>query len=583
MRINIVKNYRISEVKMKIISWNVNGLRACVRKGFMDFFDNINADIFCVQEIKMQPGQLELQLPGYYQYLNSAEKKGYSGTAVFTKIKPLSIIYDIGIEEHSYEGRVITLEYNNFYLVNVYTPNAQEGLARIEYRMRWEDDFREYLKGLDSNKPVIVCGDMNVAHNEIDLKNPKSNSGNAGFSDEERSKMTGLLSAGFIDTFRWFYPDREEAYTWWSYRFNARANNTGWRIDYFLVSERLIPKIEDSIIYPEVLGSDHCPIGLLVSDSIQNTTKDSMQDSMQELIQNTMQDLTQDSTQEPIQNEPTKTAQPKTAQPKTIQRETTQSAVVQREAEQSETEQSETAKPEIAQPEEDSYEIYVDGSYINNNVGYGVVILKNGELLKEISGCVTDPVFTGSRQVGGEITAVMEALAWSKREKISKVTIFYDLENLKKWATGEYSANIPMSKAYRDFIQSSGVSVQWNKVAAHSGVKWNERADELAKKGTAESVKNNKEAPDLIKELEETAERFALYLEDNGYIAEFLRIYNKMSAKICIEKDGELLGYIDIYNTKKLHLQPRYHEIKEDNVREEMERLWETFRKSEKI
>jgi ribonuclease HI len=283
------------------------------------------------------------------------------------------------------------------------------------------------------------------------------------------------------------------------------------------------------------------------------------------------------------QNEPIKTAQSKTAQPKTIQRETTQSAVVQREAEQSETEQSETAKPEIAQPEEDSYEIYVDGSYINNNVGYGVVILKNGELLKEISGCVTDPVFTGSRQVGGEITAVMEALAWSKREKISKVTIFYDLENLKKWATGEYSANIPMSKAYRDFIQSSGVSVQWNKVAAHSGVKWNERADELAKKGTAESVKNNKEAPDLIKELEETAERFALYLEDNGYIAEFLRIYNKMSAKICIEKDGELLGYIDIYNTKKLHLQPRYHEIKEDEVMEEMERLWETFRKSEKI
>lgn len=504
---------------MKIISWNVNGLRACVRKGFMDFFNNINADIFCVQEIKMQPGQLELQLPGYYQYLNSAEKKGYSGTAVFTKIKPLSIIYDIGIEEHSYEGRVITLEYNNFYLVNVYTPNAQEGLARIDYRMRWEDDFREYLKGLDSNKPVIVCGDMNVAHNEIDLKNPKSNRGNAGFSDEERSKMTELLSVGFIDTFRWLYPDREEAYTWWSYRFNARANNTGWRIDYFLVSERLLPKIKDSIIYPEILGSDHCPIGLLVSDTIM----------------------------------------------------------------QSETEQSEITKSEIIQPEEDSYEIYVDGSYINNNVGYGVVILKNGELLKEISSCVTDPVFTGSRQVGGEITAVMEALAWSKREKISKVTIFYDLENLKKWATGEYSANIPMSKAYRDFIQSSGVSVQWNKVAAHSGVKWNERADELAKKGTAENVKNNKEAPDLIKELEETAERFALYLEDNDYIAEFLRIYNKMSAKICIEKDGELLGYIDIYNTKKLHLQPRYHEIKEDEVREDMERLWETFRKSEKI
>lgn len=249
---------------MKFISWNVNGLRACLIKGFGEFFNEINADFFCIQETKMQREQAEISLDGYHQYWNSAVKRGYSGTAVFTKQVPISVAYDIGIEEHGNEGRVITLEYNEFYLVNVYTPNAQHGLARIDYRMRWEDDFRAYLKSLDDKKPVIICGDLNVAHNEIDLKNPKSNAGNAGFSNEERSKMTELLGNGFVDTFRLIYPDLTGAYTWWSYMYNARANNAGWRIDYFLVSDRLKSKIKDSIIHPEVTGSDHCPVELQI-------------------------------------------------------------------------------------------------------------------------------------------------------------------------------------------------------------------------------------------------------------------------------------------------------------------------------
>jgi len=247
---------------MKIISWNVNGLRACLDKGFKDFFNEVNADIFCVQETKMQEGQAEIDFSGYTQYWNSAEKKGYSGTAVFTKIAPISVAFDIGIEEHSQEGRVITLEYDSFYLVNVYTPNAQRGLARLDYRMQWEDDFRNYVKQLGDLKPVIICGDLNVAHNEIDIKNAKSNKGNAGFSDEERAKMTVLLGTGFIDTFRHLYPDKQGAYTWWSYMYNARANNAGWRIDYFLTSKELMKNVLDSVIYPEVLGSDHCPVGI---------------------------------------------------------------------------------------------------------------------------------------------------------------------------------------------------------------------------------------------------------------------------------------------------------------------------------
>lgn len=247
---------------MKFISWNVNGLRACFNKGFLDFFKEADADVFCVQETKMQPGQAEIDLPGYEQYWCSAEKKGYSGTAVFTRVPPVSVKNGIGIPALDTEGRVITVEFEECFLVNVYTPNAQRGLTRIGFRMQWEDAFRAYLAGLREIKPVVVCGDMNVAHREIDLKNYKTNRGNAGFSDEERGKMTELLDSGFTDSFRFLYPEKEGCYTWWSYMFNARANNAGWRIDYFLVSEEIKEKIQDSVIYPEVLGSDHCPIGL---------------------------------------------------------------------------------------------------------------------------------------------------------------------------------------------------------------------------------------------------------------------------------------------------------------------------------
>ena len=251
---------------MKIVSWNVNGLRACINKGFIEFFKEKDADIFCIQETKMQEGQAEIKLEGYHQYWNSADKKGYSGTAIFTKQKPINVNYDIKIEEHSHEGRVITMEMENFYLVNCYTPNAQRGLARIDYRMKWEDDFRNYLLNLDAKKPVILCGDLNVAHNEIDLKNPASNHKNAGFSNEERGKMTQLLSSGFIDTFRYLYPNRGSVYTWWSYMFNAMANNAGWRIDYFIVSDRLKEKVKDSIIHDKVMGSDHCPVELILKE-----------------------------------------------------------------------------------------------------------------------------------------------------------------------------------------------------------------------------------------------------------------------------------------------------------------------------
>lgn len=250
---------------MKLISWNVNGLRACVDKGFLDFFQAVDADIFCVQETKMQPGQLTLELQGYHQYWNSAEKKGYSGTAVFCKEEPLAVSYGLGLEEHDREGRVITLEFEAFYLVNVYTPNAQDKLARLDYRLAWEDAFRVYLLALDAQKPVIICGDLNVAHEEIDLKNPKTNRGNAGFSDEERGKLTELLQAGFVDTFRYFYPEVTGIYSWWSYRFQARTKNAGWRIDYFLVSERLTEKLADAAIHTEIMGSDHCPIELKLS------------------------------------------------------------------------------------------------------------------------------------------------------------------------------------------------------------------------------------------------------------------------------------------------------------------------------
>lgn len=249
---------------MKFISWNVNGLRACVTKGFLDFFKETDADIFCLQETKLQPGQIELDLPGYHQYWNSAEKKGYSGTAVFTKQEPLSVTYGIGVEEHDHEGRVITLEFPEYYVVTVYTPNSQRELTRLDYRMRWEDDFLSYLKGLEQKKPVIFCGDLNVAHQEIDLKNPKTNRNNAGFTDQERAKMTALLNKGFIDTFRYFYPDRTGIYSWWSYQFQARAKNAGWRIDYFIVSEALKDRLEDAEIYTEILGSDHCPVGLIL-------------------------------------------------------------------------------------------------------------------------------------------------------------------------------------------------------------------------------------------------------------------------------------------------------------------------------
>ena len=245
---------------MKFISWNVNGLRACVQKGFLDFFNSIDADFFCIQESKLQAGQIDLDLPGYHQYWNYAEKKGYSGTAVFTKKEPLAVTYGIGIEEHDKEGRVITLEYDNFYLVTCYTPNSQNELKRLPYRMQWEDDFREYLKTLDAKKPVVLCGDLNVAHNEIDLKNPKTNRKNAGFSDEERAKMTELLGSGFTDTFRYFYPDAEGIYSWWSYRFKAREKNAGWRIDYFITSKRINDKLKKAAIHTDVLGSDHCPV-----------------------------------------------------------------------------------------------------------------------------------------------------------------------------------------------------------------------------------------------------------------------------------------------------------------------------------
>ena len=247
---------------MKLISWNVNGIRACLTKGFSDFFNQINADIFCIQETKCQPEQVELEFKGYKSYWNSAERKGYSGTAIFTKKEPLKATYGIGIEEHDKEGRVITLEYEEFYIVTIYTPNVKRELERLEYRMIWEDEIRKYLLKLNETKPVIICGDLNVAHEEIDLKNPKTNRKNAGFSDEERAKMTELLSAGFIDTFRYFYPDKTGEYSWWSYRFNARKNNAGWRIDYFIVSEALKDRLVSASIHQEIFGSDHCPVEL---------------------------------------------------------------------------------------------------------------------------------------------------------------------------------------------------------------------------------------------------------------------------------------------------------------------------------
>ena len=250
---------------MKLISWNVNGIRACVQKGFLDFFKEVDADMFCIQESKVQGGQIELALEGYHQYWNYAEKKGYSGTAIFTKVEPMNVSYGIGIEEHDKEGRVITLEFENFYLVTVYTPNSKSELERLDYRMVWEDEFRKHLKKLDESKPVIVCGDLNVAHREIDLKNPKNNRRNAGFTDEERNKFTELLNSGFIDTFRNFYPDLEGTYSWWSYRFKAREKNAGWRIDYFCTSERLKDNLVSAKIHAEVLGSDHCPVELQIN------------------------------------------------------------------------------------------------------------------------------------------------------------------------------------------------------------------------------------------------------------------------------------------------------------------------------
>ena len=249
---------------MKFISWNVNGIRACVTKGFLDFFKEVDADIFCLQETKLQEGQIELDLEGYYQYWNYAVKKGYSGTAIFTKKKPINVTYGIGIEEHDNEGRVITLEFEDFNFVTVYTPNSQSELKRLEYRMKWEDDFREYLLKLDNIKPVIVCGDLNVAHKEIDLKNPKTNKKNAGFTDEERGKFTEFLNSGFIDTYRLFNPLKEGVYSWWSYRFNARKNNSGWRIDYFIASKKLEDRLVSANIHTEVLGSDHCPVELVI-------------------------------------------------------------------------------------------------------------------------------------------------------------------------------------------------------------------------------------------------------------------------------------------------------------------------------
>ncbi|MDR3588205.1 MAG: exodeoxyribonuclease III [Negativicutes bacterium] len=247
---------------MKLISWNVNGLRACITKGFNEFFATAAADIFCVQETKMQKDQCEIVFEGYEQYWNSAVKKGYSGTAIFTRLRPLSVAYGMNAAEHDQEGRLITLEFDSFFLVNVYTPNSQRGLTRLDYRLKWEDDFRAYLQQLDRTKPLIVCGDANVAHQEIDIKNPRSNRKNAGFTDEEREKMTTLLDAGFTDTFRSLYPDKKDAYTWWSYMMNARSRNIGWRIDYFLVSARLRQHVKDAVIYADIPGSDHCPVGL---------------------------------------------------------------------------------------------------------------------------------------------------------------------------------------------------------------------------------------------------------------------------------------------------------------------------------
>lgn len=247
---------------MKMVSWNVNGLRACVTKGFVDIFNKLDADIFCLQETKLQEGQIDLPLEGYYQYWNYAEKKGYSGTAIFTKKEPLAVTNGIGIDEHNTEGRVITLEFEDFFFVTCYTPNSQNELKRLDYRMKWEDDFREYLLRLNKKKPVILCGDLNVAHNEFDLKNPKTNRKNAGFSDEEREKMTTLLNSGFTDSFRYLYPDKEGIYSWWSYRFNARKNNAGWRIDYFITSDSIKDKIIDSKIHTDIMGSDHCPVEL---------------------------------------------------------------------------------------------------------------------------------------------------------------------------------------------------------------------------------------------------------------------------------------------------------------------------------
>lgn len=248
---------------MKLISWNVNGLRACMDKGFMDFFDSTDADIFCLQETKLSEGQIDFKAEGYHQYWNYAVKKGYSGTAVFTKTEPLAVTYGIGIAEHDMEGRVITLEFERFFFVTVYVPNSQRELARLDYRMKWEDDFKEYLLNLNRKKPVIVTGDMNVAHKEIDLKNPRTNHKNAGFTDEEREKFTKLLDAGFIDTFRFFYPDKKDIYSWWSYMFKSREKNAGWRIDYFLASDKLKDNLKDAVIYTDVYGSDHCPVGLM--------------------------------------------------------------------------------------------------------------------------------------------------------------------------------------------------------------------------------------------------------------------------------------------------------------------------------
>ena len=247
---------------MKLISWNVNGIRACINKGFKDFFNEIDADIFCIQETKCQKDQIDLEFKGYTSYWNSAEKKGYSGTAIFTKQKPISVTYGIGIEEHDKEGRVITLEFEKFYMINIYTPNSKRELERLEYRQIWEDEIRKYMLKLNENKPVIMCGDLNVAHKEIDLKNPKTNRHNAGFTDEERNKMTELLDAGFVDTFRVLYPEKENAYSWWSYMGHAREKNVGWRIDYFIVSKSIEDKIKEATIYSEILGSDHCPVGL---------------------------------------------------------------------------------------------------------------------------------------------------------------------------------------------------------------------------------------------------------------------------------------------------------------------------------